>query len=198
VPFAVGCRWADWSACRSSKRCFCEPLGIQVLDLEVGELRAQSFPQVVLRAFGDFAQVAEHAADLGGDLWQLVRPNRDRLKCAPLAWMKTTIRTARPSAVATELISSRSAPSVVSRVAAMPDPTITATSRPAGLAPSHNLRPRSTADVTMRVGRRHRGAQQEIAQAAQLRQGAADSKALHCAAQIRRRRSVLTFCLTSR
>ena len=36
-----------------------EPLGVQVLDLEVGELRSQSFPQVVLCALGDPAQVAE-------------------------------------------------------------------------------------------------------------------------------------------
>jgi len=52
------------------------------------------------------------------------------LKCAPPAWMNTTISTARPSAVTTELTSSRSAPSGVSRVAAIPDPTTTATSRP--------------------------------------------------------------------
>ena len=31
------------------------------------------------------------------------------LKCAPLAWMNTMMRTARPSAVTTELTSSRSA-----------------------------------------------------------------------------------------
>ena len=53
-----------------------EPLGVQVLDLEVGELRAQSFPQVVLCALGDLAQVAEGAAGLGGDLGQLVRARR--------------------------------------------------------------------------------------------------------------------------
>jgi hypothetical protein len=44
--------------------------------------------------------------------------------------MKTTMRTARPSAVTSELASRRSAPSAVSRVAAMPDPTTIATSRP--------------------------------------------------------------------
>jgi len=44
------------------------------------------------------------------------------LKCAPLAGRNTTIRTARPSAVTTELTSSRSAASVVSRVTAIPDP----------------------------------------------------------------------------
>ena len=38
--------------------------GIEVLDLEAGGLRAQSFPQVVLGALGDLAQVAEGAADL--------------------------------------------------------------------------------------------------------------------------------------
>jgi hypothetical protein len=41
-----------------------EPLRIEVLDLEAGELRAQSFRQVVLRVLGDLAQVAEGAADL--------------------------------------------------------------------------------------------------------------------------------------
>jgi hypothetical protein len=39
-----------------------EPLGIQVLGLEVGELRAKSLPQVVLCAVGDLAQVAEGPA----------------------------------------------------------------------------------------------------------------------------------------
>ena len=53
-------------------------LGIQVLDLEVGELRAESVAQVVLGALGDLAQVAEGAADLGGDRWQLVRPEDDQ------------------------------------------------------------------------------------------------------------------------
>src|SRR5260370_13282594 len=43
-----------------------EPLGIQVLDLEVGQLPAQSFSPVVLGALGDLAQVAEGAAGLGG------------------------------------------------------------------------------------------------------------------------------------
>jgi hypothetical protein len=44
--------------------------------------------------------------------------------------MKIRISTARPIAVTTELTSSRSAPSLVSRVAAMPDPTTIATRRP--------------------------------------------------------------------
>ena len=35
-----------------------EPLGVQVFDVEAGELRAQSFPQVVLCALGDPARVA--------------------------------------------------------------------------------------------------------------------------------------------
>src|SRR6185312_6166840 len=55
-----------------------EPFGIQVLDLEVGELWAQPFPQVAFRALGDLAQVAEGAAGLGGDLRQLVRPEDDK------------------------------------------------------------------------------------------------------------------------
>jgi hypothetical protein len=54
-----------------------EPSGIEVLDLEVGELRAQFFPQVVLCALGDPARVAEDAAGLGGDRGQLVRPEDD-------------------------------------------------------------------------------------------------------------------------
>src|SRR6266571_6557208 len=44
-----------------------EPPGVQVLDLEVGQLRAQSFSQVVHGALGDLAQVAEGAAGPGGD-----------------------------------------------------------------------------------------------------------------------------------
>ena len=44
--------------------------------------------------------------------------------------MNTTISAARPSPVTTELTSNRSAPSGVSRVAAIPDPTTTATSSP--------------------------------------------------------------------
>ena len=55
-----------------------EPPGIQVLDRGAGELRAQSFPQVVLRALGDPAQVAKGAADPGGDLGQLVGPEDDK------------------------------------------------------------------------------------------------------------------------
>jgi hypothetical protein len=45
---------------------------------QAGELRAQSFPQVVPRALGDPAQIAEDAADLGGDRGQLVRPEDDK------------------------------------------------------------------------------------------------------------------------
>ena len=46
--------------------------------LEVGELRAQSFPQIVPCALGDPAQVAQRTAALGGDLGQLVRPEDDK------------------------------------------------------------------------------------------------------------------------
>jgi hypothetical protein len=46
-----------------------EPLGIEVLDLEAGELRAQSLPQVVPRALGDLAKVAE-GAQLDPDIGQ--------------------------------------------------------------------------------------------------------------------------------
>src|SRR5216684_6533691 len=41
-----------------------EPLGIEVLDLEVGWLRAQSVPQIVHGALSDLAQVAKGAAGL--------------------------------------------------------------------------------------------------------------------------------------
>jgi hypothetical protein len=52
------------------------------------------------------------------------------LKCAPPAGASTMIRTASPAAVASEFTSSRTAPSPVSRVTAIPDPTTTATSSP--------------------------------------------------------------------
>ena len=52
------------------------------------------------------------------------------LKCASPAWMNTRISTARPRPVTSELTSSRSPPSAVSRVAAMPDNTY------AGIAPA--------------------------------------------------------------
>jgi hypothetical protein len=53
---------------KSPKRCFLrETRGVQVLDFEVGELRSQPFPQVILGAFGDPAQVAKGPPGLGGD-----------------------------------------------------------------------------------------------------------------------------------
>jgi hypothetical protein len=55
-----------------------EPLGVKVLDLEIRELRAQPFPQVVLCALGDLAQVTEGPPGLGSDLGQLVRPENDK------------------------------------------------------------------------------------------------------------------------
>jgi hypothetical protein len=54
-----------------------KPLGVQVLQLEIGELRSQPFPQVVLGALGNPAQVTEGLASLGGDLRQLVRAEDD-------------------------------------------------------------------------------------------------------------------------
>jgi len=45
---------------------------------EVGELRAESFPQIVPCTLGDPAQVAERSAGLGGDLGQVVRPEDDK------------------------------------------------------------------------------------------------------------------------
>jgi hypothetical protein len=55
-----------------------EPLGIQVLDLEVGELRAQSFPQVVLAVR---ASVKRRARPSSLSLVRLV----SRLACAWVA-----------------------------------------------------------------------------------------------------------------
>ena len=55
-----------------------ETRGVQVLDFEVGELRSQPFPQVILGAFGDPAQVAERPPGLGSDLRQLVRAEDDQ------------------------------------------------------------------------------------------------------------------------
>ena len=55
-----------------------EPLRVQVVELEVGELGAEPFPQVVLRALGDLAQVTQGPPGLGGDLGQLVRPEDDK------------------------------------------------------------------------------------------------------------------------
>jgi Mrp family chromosome partitioning ATPase len=55
-----------------------EPLGVQVLHVEVGELRSESFPQVVLGAFGDPAQVTQGPAGLAGDLRQFVRAEDDQ------------------------------------------------------------------------------------------------------------------------
>jgi hypothetical protein len=70
------------------------------------------------------------------------------LKCAPLAGAKTRINTARPSAVTTALTSSRSAPSPVSRVAAIPDPATTATSSP---VPVNSASSRRAAAFTRRA-----------------------------------------------
>ena len=55
-----------------------EPLRVQVLDLEVGELGTQPFPQVVLCSLGDLTQVTQGPAGLGGDLGQFVRPEDDK------------------------------------------------------------------------------------------------------------------------
>src|SRR3984957_15985419 len=54
-----------------------EPLGVQILELEVGELRAQPVPQVVLGALGDPAQVTQGPPGLGGHLRQLLRAEDD-------------------------------------------------------------------------------------------------------------------------
>jgi hypothetical protein len=55
-----------------------ETLGVQVVDIEVGELGAQPLAQVVLGAFGDPAQVAQGSPGLGGHLGQLVGPEDDK------------------------------------------------------------------------------------------------------------------------
>ena len=69
MPFGtawrVGCCWGSLVRVQVAEDVLVhELLGIEVLDLEAGELRAESFPPVVLRALGDLAQVAEGAADL--------------------------------------------------------------------------------------------------------------------------------------
>src|SRR5215470_16327228 len=55
-----------------------EPLRVQVLELEVGELGTQPIPQVVLCSLGDLTQVTQGPAGLGGDLGQFVRPEDDK------------------------------------------------------------------------------------------------------------------------
>src|SRR5271166_3982653 len=55
-----------------------EPLRVQILDLEITEFWSEPFPQVVLGALGDPAQVAEGPASLGSDLRQLVRAENDQ------------------------------------------------------------------------------------------------------------------------
>ena len=54
-----------------------EPARVQVLEIEVLELRAEPFPQVRLRTLRDAAQVAQRAACLLSNLRQLVRAEDD-------------------------------------------------------------------------------------------------------------------------
>jgi len=51
-----------------------EPPGIEVLDVEAGELGAESFAQVVPGVLGDLAQVAEGAAGLAAIVGSLSGP----------------------------------------------------------------------------------------------------------------------------
>ena len=50
---------------------------VQVGEVEIGELGAEPFPQVVLGALGDPAQVAEGLARLRGHLRELLRAEDD-------------------------------------------------------------------------------------------------------------------------
>ena len=54
-----------------------EVLGMEVGDLELGELRPQAFPQVAAGPLGQAAEVAQRPAGLSGDPGQLIRPEDD-------------------------------------------------------------------------------------------------------------------------
>jgi len=55
-----------------------EPARVQVLEVKVLELGAETFPQVGLGPLRDPAQVTQRTAGLRGDLRQLVRPEDDK------------------------------------------------------------------------------------------------------------------------
>jgi len=55
-----------------------EPAWVEVVEVEIGELRAEALPQVGLGSFCDSPQVAQDAAGLGCEFRQLIGAEHDQ------------------------------------------------------------------------------------------------------------------------